>query len=231
MLVFWKNLIFKKAMNIVVLGLPGAGKGTQSRMIASEKGFFYFEAGGFLRELAKNNNSLREIINSGKLVPDKQMSRMVFRYLDKHGKNCKGIIFDGYPRSISQYSDLLKWLNKRGEKIDLILFFELPVGEAVKRLSSRRVCPTCGRVYNLITDPPKEPNLCDFCKVELLQREDDTEDVIRERFNKQKESLLPLVELANKQDNFYRIDAFQPIEKVYKDTIAIIEEYEKKHSY
>ncbi len=217
-------------MNIVVLGLPGAGKGTQSRKIAKEKRLFYFEAGGFLRDLAKNDTRIKNIINSGRLVPDRQMSEMVFEHLERNIKGHKGILFDGYPRSVSQYKDLLKWFAGRGENIDLILFFELPVEEAVRRLSSRRICSVCGRVYNLITDPPQKDNLCNICKVELLQRDDDTERVIRERFAKQKESLLPVVDLVGKQSNFFRIDASQSIEKVYKDTVAIIERYGGFHT-
>ncbi len=217
-------------MNIIILGLPGAGKGTQSRKVALEKGFFYFEAGGFLRDLAKNNSHLQEIINSGKLVPDRKMSEMVFNYLEGVAGNYKGIVFDGYPRSVSQYKDLSAWLLKRGEDIDLVLFFDLPVEDAVRRLSSRRICPVCGRVYNLITDPPKKDNLCDVCNVELSQRDDDKEEVIRERFAKQKESLLPLINLLDKQDNFFRIDASQSIEKVYTDIISVIDKYEETHT-
>ncbi len=213
-------------MNIIVLGLPGAGKGTQSRRIASEKGLFYFEAGGFLRDLAKNDIHLREVLNSGRLVPDEQMSRMVFDYLGGYGRHYKGILFDGYPRSVSQYKDLSNWISQRGERIDLILFFDLPVEEAVKRLSSRRVCPVCGRVYNLVTDPPIEDSLCNVCKVKLFQRDDDTEGVVRERFAKQKESLLPLIGLVDKQDNFFKIDASQSIEKVYGDIVSVLEKYE-----
>lgn len=216
-------------MNIVVLGLPGAGKGTQSRRIALEKGLFYFEAGGFLRELAKDDSNLRETINSGKLIPDDQMSELVFNYLDGIKDKHKGILFDGYPRSVSQYNDLFKWISKKGKKIDLIFYFDLPVEEAVKRLSSRRICPVCGRVYNLITDPPKKDSLCDSCGVDLLQRDDDKEDIIRERFAKQKESILPLIKLLDKNDNFFRIDASQSIEDVYEDVVSIIEEHEQPY--
>lgn len=218
-------------MNLVVLGLPGAGKGTQSRKISSDFGFFYFEAGSFLRDMAKKDDKIMRIINSGRLVPDKIMNSKVFEYLEKGRKYEKGVLFDGYPRSVLQWDSLTKWFSQKGRKIDLILFLDLSVEEAVRRLSSRRVCPKCGRVYNLLTDPPRIDNLCNICRVALYQREDDREDIIRRRFREQEKSLLPLIDLLRRKDNFFRIDASQKIDKVYEDMVTIIKQhYNEKHN-
>ena len=214
-----------QALNIVVLGLPGAGKGTQSRKISKDFGLFYFEAGDFLRNLAKRDRRIKDLIVSGGLIPDENMNRMVFNYLGRGRKYEKGILFDGYPRSVYQYKELVDWLSEKGKKIDLIFFFDVPVEEAVRRLSARRVCPICGRIYNLITDPPKIDVMCDVCKIGLNKRDDDLEDIVRERFKRQKKTLLPLIDFLGKESNFYRIDASQPIKEVYADVEEVIRKY------
>lgn len=204
-------------MNIIILGLPGSGKGTQSKVLSDKLGLFYFEAGGFSRQLASTDPSIKKIIDSGKLIPEEKMTELVFQYLEKNVPIGKDILFDGYPRFVGQFLALKDWLEKRGKKIDWVIFLEVDAKEAIKRLSSRRICPNCGRVYNLITNPPQNDSLCDVCKVPLMQREDDKEEVIRERFEEYNANVLPLINLIKNENFFLKIDGERKIDDVTKE--------------
>jgi len=131
-------------------------------------------------------------------------------------------LFDGYPRSLEQYLRLKEWLEKRGGRVDWVILLEITEDESVRRLSSRRVCPQCGRNYNLITNPPLSDQVCDLCRVELIQREDDEEEIIRRRFREYQKSVLPLVNLVSKENSFVRIDGSLPIAEVTTEILKAI---------
>ncbi|BCX14552.1 MAG: adenylate kinase [Patescibacteria group bacterium] len=209
-------------MNIIILGLPGSGKGTQSKIISEKLGLFYFEAGAFSRQLAKTDSSIREIVNSGKLIPEKKMTELVFDYLDRNVPKEKDILFDGYPRFLGQFLDLEKWLDKRDKKVDYVVFLEVDEEESIKRLSSRRVCPKCGAVYNLLTNPPHVDNICDVCDETLVQREDDKEEVVRRRFIEYKENVLPLLDFLRNKDYFVKVNGEAKIDEVTAEILERI---------
>jgi len=209
-------------MNIIILGLPGSGKGTQSKILAQKLNLFYFEAGGFSRQLAKTNSSIKEIVDSGRLIPEEEMTKLVFDYLEKNVPLEKDILFDGYPRFVGQFEALRNWMASRGKKIDWVIFLEVDEEESIKRLSSRRVCPKCGSVYNLITNPPKKDTICDVCQVPLFQREDDKEEVIRRRFEEYKKNVLPLVDFIRNEDFFIKVNGEAKIEDVTAEILEKI---------
>lgn len=211
-------------MNIIILGLPGSGKGTQSKILVKKLNLFYFEAGSFSRKLAKKDTKIREIVNSGRLIPEKKMTRLVFDYLEKNvpASSVSGILFDGYPRFLGQFIALKNWLANRGEAIDWVILLEINESEVIRRLSARRFCPRCSLIYNLITNPPSNDSLCDKCKMPLIQREDDKEEVIKNRLNEYKNNVLPLINSIKKENFFVKVNGEKQIDEVTREIIEKI---------
>jgi len=147
-------------MNVVFLGPPASGKGTQAELMAKKLNLQYFEAGNVLREIAEGKTPLTEEINrvmheEGKLLPDEIMNRVVSQWLASRDVR-KGVVFDGYPRKLSQYHSLQRMLIERGTKVDKVIYLKVSQEVSIKRISSRRICPKCDREYNLITEKPKK---------------------------------------------------------------------------
>jgi len=207
-------------MIIVFLGPPGSGKGTQAKMLHQKIGGFYFEGGDILREKAKENSPVGEkirkiIFEKGKLVPNRIMAEILEDWLK--GRDIKkGIIFDGFPRNLSQYQILKNLLVKHGEKITKIIFLKVRQKTVISRLSARRICPKCDFEYNLITRPPKKDEICDFCGSKLVQRQDDTPKVIRERLNTYLKLTRPVIFAAKKEGVLEEINGEEEIPQIHK---------------
>jgi adenylate kinase len=210
-------------MNIIILGPQGSGKGTQAKMLAERYNLFYFDAGSFLRNLAKSNPDIDGLINKkGELIEDNTMFNFVRNNLE--GQNIShNIIFDGYPRSVKQFELLSNWLQEKGSKIDLAILLNIGEKETIRRLSARRIDPNTGEIYNLITNPP--PAHVD--PKNLIQREDDKEAVIRRRLLEYHSITQPLIDYLLEKGILSEINGERPIEDIQKEIIEIIERYKK----
>lgn len=210
-------------MIIVFLGPPGSGKGTQAKLLSQKLDSFYFEAGKILRQLATKKTKLgreidRIINQKGALVPDEIMSRVLKDFLkDKDLK--RGIIFDGFPRSLNQYQILEKILEEKNLKIDKVFFLKVSEETIVFRLSQRRICPKCGFEYNLVTRPPKKDEICDFCQVKLIQRPDDNPKVIKARFQTFMKQTSPIIKLAKRQGILEELDGERKILEIHREIL------------
>ena len=183
------------ARNMVLLGPPGAGKGTQAKELSARLGVPHISTGDMLREAVREGTPLglkaKAVMESGGLVSDELLTGIVKERLAK-GDCTPGFILDGYPRNLSQAAILEGILKELGKEAVRAVELEVADEVIVSRLSSRRSCPSCGAVYNVVTSPPKSPGVCDKCGTSLTLREDDKEDVIRERLRVYHEKTAPL---------------------------------------
>ena len=197
-------------MNIVLLGPPGAGKGTQAVAIRKHCGLVHVSTGELFRSALKDDSDLgrqvKEYLESGRLVPDKVTSTMVARRLDE--PDCAaGCMLDGYPRTLQQAADLDELFAQRERILDFVLYFDVSEATAVDRLGGRRLCQACGAGYHIKYMPAKKENQCDACGGELMQRTDDMPDTIRDRLKVYGEQTSALVEEYDMRGLLYRLDA------------------------
>jgi len=207
-------------MNIILLGMPGSGKGTQADLLVEKLNFFYFQAGKLARDLAKRDPRIARIVGSGQLIPEEEMTDYVGKYLDKYLPEGKNVLFEGYPRFIKQYEYLKDWAVKKGDDIDAVVFINISEEEAIKRLSSRRICKDCGEVYNLVTNPPPKGE-CE-CGGKLIRRKDDRPESIKKRFQMYRENTKKLVDYVDKNGNLIKVDGERSINVIFKDIVKRI---------
>lgn len=214
-------------MNIVIFGPQGSGKGTQAELLTKRMNLFHFEMGALIREEARKNSPMGKKIDQianiqGKLLPDQITNSLVEKKMTADNLK-KGVVFDGYPRNITQFNSLEKYLKTRGEKIDRAFFLILSEKESLRRLSARRVCANCGENFNLITNPPEQDGVCDSCGKKLIQRIDDTLPRIRARLQEYRKQTTPLVSLLRQRGILEEVDGERPIEIIFKDIFSRLE--------
>ncbi|AJC72988.1 adenylate kinase [Pseudothermotoga hypogea DSM 11164 = NBRC 106472] len=197
-------------MRIVLLGAPGAGKGTLAKDLVGLFNVPHISTGDMFREAVASGSELgkqvQHILSSGALVPDEIVNKLVRERISR--PDCKdGFILDGYPRTVQQASALDEMLKETGQKLDAVLYLRVSEDVVVKRLTNRRVCPKCGRIYNLLSMPPKNDELCDDCGIRLVQRDDDKEEVVRNRFKVYNEMTAPLIDYYKKKGTLVEVDA------------------------
>ncbi len=183
-------------MRLVLLGPPGAGKGTQSNVLVKKFKLLHISTGDLLREAVKDDTPIgREVkiyMDKGELVPDEIVTKMITEKL-KNANPRTGFILDGFPRTRGQAEILDNALEQLKSPLDMVLYFQTKEETILKRLTGRRVCRSCGYNFHVVNIPPKKEGICDFCEGELYQREDDTEQIIIKRievYNKQTKELI-----------------------------------------
>lgn len=207
-------------MNIIILGPQGSGKGTQANLLAKKLNLFYFDMGEFLREESKNNPVLDEIVNKkGGFVPEEMSTPLALKYIESKVPERDGIVFDGVPRSRKQNSILGEWLKEKGKKIDRVILLEVSEEVSINRLSARRMCRACGKIYNLITEPPPTPNKCS-CGGELYQREDDYPEAIKKRLSWYRELTQLLLEDYESKGILVKVNGEKPIDEIFNDIVS-----------
>ena len=208
-------------MNIVLMGPQGSGKGTQAKLLADKFDLFYFEMGSFLRKLAENNLSVDEIINKkGELLPDDMFFFAMKELLGEKISEGKGIILDGFPRTLRQYELLKSWFSEENIKIDIAIFLGIGKEETIKRLSARRVCKKCGENYNLITNLPPQGKC--KCGENLVQRDDDKPLQIEKRLQLFDQETKPLLDVFQKEGILFKVNGERPIDEIHKDLVRIV---------
>lgn len=213
-------------MKLVLLGPPGSGKGTQAKRLAEKYGLPHVSSGDILRAGLREEGYLdretREIVRSGRLVPDRIAVEIVRKRLGE--EDCgKGFILDGFPRTLPQAESLNGLLQENDMPIDRVLYLELSEEEVVKRLSGRRLCPRCGATFHLLFHPPRSPGICDRCGAQLSQREDDSEVTVRERMKTYEKQTYPLIEYYQSRGLLAKINANRSVEEVFEDLCKVLD--------
>ncbi len=206
-------------MHIVFIGPPGVGKGTQANMLMEKYAVSKISTGDLLRDSIKNGSSLgnqaKGFMERGELVPDQLVLGLVQEKILSAQPGSKPFIFDGFPRNISQAIELDKIMVNNNSKINLVVDFTMDEEERIARLSGRRMCPKCQRTYHILFSKPKKDNFCDLCGVQLVQRSDDNESVIRQRSTVYWEHTRPLLDYYNNKHILSNVNASLSIDDVF----------------
>ncbi|MDN4527179.1 adenylate kinase [Fictibacillus fluitans] len=212
-------------MYLVLMGLPGAGKGTQAEQIVEQYGIPHISTGDMFRAAIKEGTPLglkaKSYMDSGNLVPDDVTIGIVRERLAKD--DCeKGYLLDGFPRTVAQAEALEDITSELDRRIDFVLNISVEKDQLMQRLTGRRICPVCGTTYHVVFNPPKVDGKCDKDGAELIQREDDNEETVRTRLEVNMEQSKPLLDFYKDKGYLKNIDGDQEINKVYADINKLI---------
>lgn len=213
-------------MKIIMLGAPGAGKGTQAKRIAAKYGIPHISTGDIFRANIKNGTELgrkaKVYMDQGLLVPDELVVDLI---MDRFAEpDCvKGYVLDGFPRTIPQAKALDDALTKNGEAVEYAIDVDVPDENIVARMSGRRACVGCGATYHLVTIPPKKEGICDTCGGELILRDDDKPETVQKRLTVYHDQTQPLIEYYKSKGILKTVDGTNDPETTFNDVVAIIE--------
>jgi len=210
-------------MNLILLGYPGSGKGTQARVLSEKFALFHISTGDIFREAISAKTTLGQevsgYLSAGRLVPDKLVLEVIKTRL---ATETRGLLFDGFPRTVDQARELDDYFTSRSQSIDAVIFLDVDEEAVVARLGSRRTCPKCQKIYNLLTSPPAKEGLCDVCGEKLILREDDKPEVIRRRILVYKDQTEPLVAYYKGMGNFCMVKGGKDPEAVTQEIAAVL---------
>jgi adenylate kinase len=215
-------------MIIILLGAPGAGKGTLAAALKDQLGVHHISTGDLIRAEIKGGTAIgleiKRYVESGGLVPDEVVTRMIEGNVAATVKDGKGYMFDGFPRTSAQAADLDKVLTAHGLAVDLALYMEASLDVVLGRLTGRRVCRACGKLYHLTNMPSKKPGVCDACGGELYQRADDNEATIKNRMTVYNDSTKPIIAHYKAQGKLRAINADGGADQVKAALLKILNE-------
>ncbi len=219
-------------MKLVMLGAPGAGKGTQATLISQEYNVPHISTGDILREAVGQQTKLgmqaKVYMDAGKLVPDELVINIVKERLSQ--EDCKnGFILDGFPRTVMQAEVLQNVLEQMNNRLSIVLDIEVDEDELVRRLTQRRQCRDCGEIYHLMYNPPEAKGVCDSCKGQLYQRADDEESAIKKRLEEYSDKTQPLISYYKGLGLLRVIDGEQATDKVFSDIKNALEAVRYDH--
>ena len=212
-------------MKIVLLGPPGAGKGTQAKSISNRYSIPHISTGDIFRKNISEGTPLgieaKSYIDKGQLVPDEVTINMVKDRLT--WEDCKnGYLLDGFPRTVAQAEALEGFLADRNEKLDTALSIEVPSSFILERMTGRRVCPSCGASYHVKFNPPTKAGVCDVCGSDIVQRKDDTEETVSERLEVYERQTQPLIDFYNNKNLLSTVDGTKAINEVFESICSIL---------
>lgn len=212
-------------MKLIMLGAPGAGKGTQAKIISETYGIPHISTGDIFRANIKNGTELgkkaKGYMDQGLLVPDSLVVDLVVDRLKQ--KDCvKGFILDGFPRTIPQAKALDEALKDMGTKIDYAIEVDVPDEKIVKRMSGRRACVGCGATYHIVNIPPKVENVCDACGLSLILRDDDKEETVIKRLEVYHEQTQPLIDYYKNQSVLVTVDGTLDIKAITEAIVKLL---------
>jgi len=205
-------------MNLVLLGPPGAGKGTQAKLLSEGLNIAHISTGDMLREEMKKDTELgrqaKQYVTSGELVPDVLVTKMIEKRIFENSHQ-KSFVLDGFPRNEAQAKSLEAMLRVHSLKIDWVLYLKSSELVILQRLTGRRVCKNCGANFHIKNMPSKKEGVCDFCAGELYQRPDDKEETIKNRLKVYSDSTAPVIDYYNRQGILRNVDADNDAQVVY----------------
>ena len=214
-------------MNIILMGLPGAGKGTQASEIIKKYPIPHISTGDMFRKAIKDETELgkeaKSYMDRGELVPDEVTIGIVRERLAEDDAK-KGFLLDGFPRTVEQADALSKIMTELGRKIDAVINIEVPEEELMNRLTGRRVCEVCGTTYHLVFNPPKVDGVCDLEGGKLYQREDDNPETVANRLEVNVKQSKPILEYYDKEGVLKNVDGSKDIQEVTGSVIDILED-------
>jgi adenylate kinase len=221
-------------MRCVLLGPPGAGKGSLAALVKEMTGIVHISTGDMLRDEMKKGSKLgaeiKSLIEKGSLVSDEIVTRLVEQKVTGDPDLAKGFMLDGFPRTTQQAEDLDKILAKVGQPLDFVLCMDAPIDIILKRLTGRRVCRKCGAIFHIKNKIPKKADTCDVCEGELYQRSDDNEETIRKRMDVYETSTKPIIDYYAAQGKLIRISGEKETAAVRNDLIKMLNEDKSRQS-
>lgn len=212
-------------MKIVLLGPPGAGKGTQAKSISNRYSIPHISTGDIFRKNISENTPLgveaKKYIDNGQLVPDEVTIDMVKDRL-QHDDCKNGYLLDGFPRTVHQAEALQEFLQGRGENLDTALLIEVPMDFILERMTGRRVCPSCGASYHVKFNPTKILGKCDVCGSDVIQRKDDVEETVKERLDVYQRQTQPLIDFYKDKNQLSVVDGTKAINEVFESICSLL---------
>ncbi|MCX7919453.1 MAG: adenylate kinase [bacterium] len=210
-------------MRLILLGAPGSGKGTQAVRLAEYYHIPHISTGDILRQEISRKTQLGTVadsfVSAGKLVPDELIIQMVEQRL-QHDDCIVGFVLDGFPRTVAQAQSLDQWLTQHNRKLHAVIYLNVTETTIIQRLSNRRVCSQCQAVYHLVTQPPKQTEICDLCGGRLIQRPDDNETTVKKRLKEYIEKTEPLLHFYQRTGLLISIDGGLDVNSIFNRIIS-----------